>query len=118
MVRCSPVAGSQIRTVPSSPALASRSRPSTVTAHTAADPALVAFQDGALLAGGGVPDPHRAVVAGAGQQLLAVHGDRAHRADPALVAFQDGALLAGGGVPDPHRAVVAARWPAGPGRPR
>ena len=45
-----------------------------------------------LLAGGGVPDPHRAVVAAAGQQLPAVDGDRAHRPDPALVAFQGGAF--------------------------
>ena len=44
MVRCWPVAGSQIRTVPSSLPLASSSCPATVTGHTDADPALVAVQ--------------------------------------------------------------------------
>ena len=58
-VRCWPVSGSQIRTVSSSLALASSSRPATVTGHSAADRVLVAFQGGALLAGLGVPDPHR-----------------------------------------------------------
>ena len=35
MVRCWPVSGSQIRTVPPSPPLASSSFPATVTGHTA-----------------------------------------------------------------------------------
>ncbi len=65
----------------------------------------MAFQDGALLAGGRVPDPHRPVVAAAGQQVLAVHGDRAHRVDPVLVAFQDGALAS-----RPHSSPPSHVW--------
>ena len=118
MARCSPVSGSQIRTVRSLARAGQQLRPATVTGHTAQTPAPVAFQDGALLAGLGVPDPHRAVAAGAGQQLLAGHGDRAHRPDAALVAFQDGALLAGSGVPDPHGAVAAGAGQRAPSRPR
>ena len=81
-----------------------------VITHTAFDKhlALVAFEGGVLFAGGGVPDPDRAVVAAAGPQPLAVDGDRAHGVDPVLVAFQGGVLLAGGGVPDPHRPVFVA----------
>jgi len=60
----------------------------------------------------GAPDPHRAVVTGAGQQFAAGHGDRAHAVDPVLVAFQGGVLLAGLAVPDPHRAVAAGAGPA------
>ena len=102
--RCWPVAGSQIRTVPSPPAVASQV-PSGAIA-TAVTCAGVAGEGGALLAGGRVPDPHRPVVA-AGGQPGAVRGDR-HRRHRAGVAGEGGALLAGGRVPDPHRPVVAA----------
>src|SRR5215470_3140381 len=57
--------------------------------------------------GFGVPDPDGAVVAGAGQQLLPGHGDRAHVADIGPVTFQGGALLAGFGIPDPDGAAAA-----------
>ena len=43
----------------------------------------------------GVPDPHSAVVAGAGQQLLPGHRHPAHAADLGLVTFQHRALLPG-----------------------
>ena len=103
VARCWPVAASQIRTVPSSLAVASQV-PSGAIA-TAVTVAGVAGEGGALLAGGRVPDPHRPVVA-AGGQPGAVRGDR-HRRHPAGVAGEGGALLAGGRVPDPHRPVVA-----------
>ena len=78
----------------------------------------MAFQGADRLAGGRIPDPHRLVVAAAGQQVPASHGDRAHRIDLALVAFQGADRLAGGRIPDPHRLVVAAagqQVPAGHG---
>ena len=59
------------------------------------------------LAGGGVPEPRRPVVA-AGDEALAVgaerHGDRP--SPGVAIGVADG--LAGGGVPEPRRAVVAA----------
>ena len=67
----------------------------------------MAFQDRPLGAGSRVPDPHRRVLARAGQQLAPVHRHRAYPTDPALVAFQDRALGAGSRVPDPHRRVLA-----------
>src|SRR5262249_50038877 len=57
--------------------------------------------------GFGVPDPHRAVVTRAGQQLPSGHRDLAHVVDLGPVAFQHDALLAGRRIPDPHRAVGA-----------
>ena len=76
--------------------------------RTPPDPALVAFQDGALLTGGAGPRSAPSVVAAAGEQVPAVHGDRAHRVDPALVALQDGALLPVAGSQIRTVAVVAA----------
>ena len=98
-----PVAGSHSRTVPSSPPLAS-SRPSGENA-TPLTPPVWPSRVAAGLAGGRVPQPHRPVVAAAGQQP-AVRGER-HAIDPAGVAFEGGGGLAGGRVPQPHRPVVA-----------
>ena len=69
------------------------------------DPAGVAFQDGGGLAGGRVPQPHRAVVAGAGQQAP-VGGER-HAVDRAGVAFQDAGEAGLGGRQAPLRRQVA-----------
>ena len=58
------------------------------------------------LAGVGVPQPHRAVVAGAGQPVpVGAERHTPHRAGVAGERGADG--LAGVGVPQPHRAVVA-----------
>jgi len=64
--------------------------------------------------GGRVPDPHRAVIAAAGQHRPAIHGHRPHRFHRAPTAVPLGNPLTGGRVPDPHRAIVAA---AGQHRP-
>jgi hypothetical protein len=56
---------------------------------------------------GRIPDPHRAVVAGAGQQLVIGYGDRAKPIAPVLVAFRMARCPPVAGVPDPHHAVVA-----------
>ena len=66
----------------------------------------MAGQGAAVLAAGRVPQPHRLVVAAAGQQPP-VRAER-HPEDPAGVAGQGAALLAAGRVPQPHRLVVAA----------
>ena len=86
-----------MRTVQSVPTLASHG-----DRAYRADPALVAVQDGALLAGGRVPDPDRAVKPRAGQHV-AGHGDRAHSVDPGLVAFQNSAFAVW-----PHRSPSGA----------
>src|SRR5205807_450049 len=58
------------------------------------------------LAGGGIPQPHRPVVAG-GRDRLAVRAE-CDAVDAAGVAGQGLAdLLAGGGIPQPHRLVAA-----------
>ena len=59
-----------------------------------------------LLAGAGVPEPDRAVVAAGGHGGAV--GMVGHREDRAGVAGKPVLLLAGGGVPEPDRAVVAA----------
>ena len=106
-----PVAGSHSRTVPSALAEASRC-PSGLNA-TPVHRAGVAGERGAdRLAGAGVPQPHRVVVAGGGQPVPV--GAERHTATPAGVAGERGAdRLAGVGVPQPHRVVVAGAWPAG-----
>ena len=66
-----PVTGSHSRTVPSLPALAS-SLPSGLNATAATPPPGVGLEGPAGgLAGNRIPQPHRAVSAGAGQQLAA-----------------------------------------------
>lgn len=55
-----------------------------------------------------VPDPYRLVVTDAGEQLAAIHGDRAHRPDRVTLALQGAGQLAGGEVPDPYGPVAAA----------
>ena len=84
MVRCSPVWGSQIRTVPSVPALASSCLPGHGDRAHADDPALVAFQGGALAAGldRGPQGPVRALpaaVAVTGAQVVEGLGDTEQR---------------------------------------
>src|ERR1035441_8078968 len=99
--RCWPVAASQIRAELSWLAVASQV-PSGCDRHRP-HPVSVAGEVVALLAGGGVPDPRRFVLAGGGQPG-AVRCDRHHlHARVAEVV----ALLAGGGVPDPRRVVPA-----------
>ncbi len=101
--RSRPVAASQIRTVPSSPPEASQ-LPSGATA-TAVTAPVWPVQDGPLLPGGRIPDPHRPVLA-AGGQPAAIRRHR-HRRHPAGVAGQGGPL--------------PARWPhprSAPSRPR
>ena len=61
-----------------------------------------------MLAGLGIPDPHRRVVASAGEQLLTVYSDGAYGTDPILIARQGGAMLPGLGIPDPHRTIRAS----------
>ena len=98
-----PVTGSQIRTVPSSLAVASQLPSGAIaTAHT---PPVWPVRVWRWVPVTRIPDPHRAVVAGGGQPA-AVRGDR-HRLHPAGVAGEGVALGAGDRVPDPHRAVVA-----------
>ena len=87
--RCWPVAGSQIRTVPSSPPLASQV-PSGAIATAFTEP--VCRRGGALLAGGRVPDPHRPSCRRG--RASAVRGDR-HRAHRADAPGEDSAVLAG-----------------------
>ena len=105
-----PVAGFHSRTVPSAPAVAS-SLPSglNATARTpyraVVRPLAWRVADGA--AGGRVPQPHRAVAVGAGQQLaVGAERHRVHAVPGGGVQGRaDGA--AGGRVPQPHRAVGA-----------
>ena len=61
------------------------------------------------LAGGRVPQPHRAVAVGAGQQLAVGAERHPVHAVPGRVVGLDGRAdgLAGGRVPQPHRAVAA-----------
>ena len=101
-----PVATSHSRTVPSSLPLA-RVLPSGLNA-TEQTRAGVAGEGAAdRVAGGHVPQPHRVIVAAAGQGL-AVGAER-HRPDGAGVAGEGAAdRVAGGHVPQPHRAIVAA----------
>ena len=80
-----PLAGSQSRTVPSSPALASWV-PSGENATAFTRP-VVALEGGGGLAAGRVPEPHRPVVAGAGER--APVGRERHRVHPAGVALED-----------------------------
>ena len=101
--RCSPVAGSHSRAVPSPPAVAS-SRPSGLNA-TAPHRAGVAGEGAPVLAGGRVPQPRRPVAAGGGEQPP-VRAER-HPDDPAGVAGEGAPVLAGGRVPQPRRLVVA-----------
>ena len=93
------------RTVLSSPAVASRC-PSGLNA-TLEHRAGVAGEWGAdRLAGVGVPQPHRLVVAGGGEAVPV--GAERHTDHRAGVAGEGGAdRLAGVGVPQPHRVVVA-----------
>jgi hypothetical protein len=76
-VRCWPVRGPR-----SAPCRPRRRWPAAAAGHGerahAFDPTPVAIERGALLAGAGVPDPDRAVPAGAGQHLLPGHHNRAH----------------------------------------
>ena len=74
----------------------------------------VAGQGGAdRLAGVGVPQPHRLVVAGGGQAVPV--GAERHTVHRAGVAGEGGAdRLAGVGVPQPHRRVVAGGGQAVP----
>ena len=103
-----PVAGSHNRTVPSASALAS-SLPSGLNATPYTPPlgpvSAWIVRDG--LAGGRVPQPHRAVGVGAGQQL-AVRAERHpdHAAAGAGVGLDGADGLAGGRIPQPHRAVA------------
>ena len=102
--RSLPVSGSQIRTDPSSPALASQV-PSGVKA-TADIRRMCPVRAVSRWAAAGSQirtDPSSR----AAGQPGAVRGDR-HRPHPAGVAGEGGAQLAGGRVPDPHRPVVAA----------
>ena len=68
----------------------------------------MAFECGELLAGVGIPQPDRPVVAAASEQLALVDGDRAQRPDPVGDHIDAGELLAGVGIPEPDRPVVAA----------
>ena len=111
-----PVAGSHNRTVPSPPALAS-SLPSGLNATPLTPPlppvpAVDRCADG--LAGDRIPQPHRAVVAGAGQQL-AVRAERhpGHAADRGRCR-PGGACRRAGRWPDPTTAPCRRRrrWPA------
>ena len=109
-----PVAGSHSRTVPSSPALAS-SRPSGRERHRV-DPAGVALEGGGGLAGGRVPQPHRAVVAGAGQQPPV--GRERHRRSPRRCGLRGWRWA--GRWPGPTAAPSRRRrrWPAAARRAR
>ena len=99
-----PVAASQSRAVLSS--LPVRTvLPSGLNA-TACDRALVRQGRPDGLAGGGVPEPRRLVLA-AGEDGLAVGAER-HGHDRALVRQGRPDGLAGGGVPEPRRLVLAA----------
>ena len=99
------------RTVPSSPPLA-RVVPSGLNATEYDQVGVAGERVADRPAGGHVPQPHRAILAAAGQGR-AVRAER-HREDRAGVAGERAAdLPAGGHVPQPHRAVVAA---AGQGR--
>ena len=102
-----PVAGFHNRTVPSLPALAS-SLPSGLNATpdtTSWRSGLEGRADG--LAGDRVPQPHRAVAVGAGQQL-AIRAERHPRHAVLGAGGVEGRAdgLAGGRVPQPHRAVA------------
>ena len=100
-----PVSASHSRTVPSTLAVASRC-PSGLNATpiTASVWPVSGCADG--LAGVGVPQPHRAVVAGGGQPVpVGAERHTEHRVGVAGERVADG--LAGVGVPQPHRAVVA-----------
>ena len=103
-----PVAGSHSRTVPSPPALAS-SLPSGLNATPNTPPAgpePACIADAA--AGGRVPQPHRAVAAGAGQQPAAgAERHRRHAVSRAGAGLQHADGAAGSRVPQPHRAVAA-----------
>jgi hypothetical protein len=103
-----PVAGSQIRIVPSAPAVASQVLSGGDRHRLPA--AGVAGEGVAFLTGGRIPDPDRVVPAGGGQPG-AVWGDR-HRLPAAGVAGEGVAFLTGGRIPDPDRVV-----PSGPRRP-
>ena len=105
--RCWPVAGSQIRTDPVRPVPPLASQVPSGAIATAITASRVAGEDGALLAGGRVPDPHRPVVPPPPLASQVPSGAIATAPHPAGVAGEDGALLAGDRVPDPHRPVVA-----------
>ena len=103
-----PVAGFHSRTVPSASALAS-SLPSGLNATPYTPPFWGGGVEGRAdgLAGGRVPQPHRAVGAGAGQQLAVGAERHPEHAVPGAGGVEgraDG--LAGGRVPQPHRAVA------------
>ena len=99
-----PVAASQSFTVRSELAEAMR-RPSGLNA-TPMTRMVVPAQGEDFLAGGGVPELHRAVPAGGGD--AAAVGAERHAADTARVPAQGEHLLAGGGVPELHRRTVLA----------
>ena len=100
-----PVSASHSRTVPSALALARRC-PSGLNATPFTPPVWPVSGCADGLAGVGVPQPHRAVVAGGGQPVPV--GAERHTAHRVGVAGERGAdRLAGVGVPQPHRAVVA-----------
>ena len=92
------------RTVLSALAVAS-SRPSGLNA-TPQHRAGVAGQGAQVLAGGRVPQPHRLVVAGGGQQPP-VRAERHRPAPRRCGRSRVRRRLAGGRVPQPHRLVVA-----------
>ena len=101
------MSASHSRTVASSPAEASRC-PSglNATPNTASVWPVSGVAD--RLAGVGVPQPHRGVVAGAGQPVpVGAERHTDHRAGVAGERVAD--RLAGVGVPQPHRAVAAGR---------
>ena len=109
-----PVAGSHSRTVPSWPAVASSvARPgrNDATAYTAPVWPVSGCADRGL-AGGRVPQPHRAVVAGGGQQRPPVRAER-HRVHRAGVAGAAG-RRPGRRWPGPTAAPCRRRrrWPA------
>ena len=104
---CWPVAGSQIRAVPS----AGGGQPGPVRAERHQHHFAVG-QLGQLLTGGRVPDPGRAVAGGG--QPGPVRAER-HRLHSPFVG-QLGQLLTGGRVPDPGRTVGAGGGQPGPVR--
>ena len=86
-------------------------RPSGLNA-TPYDPVGVSLEREGLLAGAGVPDLHRLIVAGGGD--AASVGAERHAIDPVGVSLECERLLAGAGVPDLHRLIVAGGGDASP----
>ena len=102
-----PVSASHSRTVLSSPAEASRC-PSGLNATLVHRAGVAGERVADRLAGVGVPQPHRAVVAGGGQPVpVGAERHTEHRAGVAGERVADGWPVVG--VPQPHRAVGAGR---------